>query len=116
LWQVAWFAKPFHVLTSVTAKHMTCLCILVYLAAEIGVVELLYLCMTNVWHKIICKGLAEFFLKTYWYLSKLLKVELHQVTSTNTQNKLHFAYLLRNCWNSEKLNLKLLNLFFFLNE
>jgi hypothetical protein len=27
--------------------------------AEIGVVELLYLCMTNVWHKIICKGLAE---------------------------------------------------------
>ncbi len=112
LWQVSWPAKPFHLLTSVTAKHMTCLCILVYLVCWNWccwiIVPMYARCLAQ--NKL--QTLSWTKKKTYWYLSKLLKVELHQVTSTNTKNKLHFADLFRNCWNSEKLNLKLLNLFF----
>ncbi len=68
--------------------------------------------MTNLWHKIIFKRHSEKKEENYSYLSKLLKIELHLVTITNTQNKVHYAYLFFSCGNSEKLNLKLWNLIF----
>jgi hypothetical protein len=60
--------------------------------------------------------------KIYWYLSKLLEINsqlvkkhyctIHWVAITNIQQKVYFAYLFFNCWNIEKLNLKLHNLVF----
>ncbi len=41
-----------------------------------------------------------------------MKIENHWVIITNAQYKMHFAYLFPNCWNSEKLKLKLPNLVF----
>jgi hypothetical protein len=54
--------------------------------------------------------------KNYWHLSKLLKIANHQVISTNAQHKMYFCIsIFLHCWNSEKLNLKLLN-FFSINK
>jgi hypothetical protein len=73
----------------------------------------------DVWHRIIHKRCSQKREKIIKYFPNLLKIklptyEISFIVSTiglliTTQYKVYFAYVFLNCWNFEKLNLRLSN-------
>jgi hypothetical protein len=67
--------------------------------------------MTDVLHNTILNWKEKLY-RVLKICEKLFIVPTIEFIVTNTQQKVYFAYFFLNCWNSEKLNLKLSNIVF----